>query len=374
MRVGLLTIHAAHNYGSMLQAYALQRTVADQGAEVELIDYLPPCIMDGYSLNPLKNMKTPAMLVKYFLNLPHRIRRTRSFGAFARDCFRLSQRRYTDNRQLRADAANWDAVILGSDQVWNPEIVSQDRAFWLDFAADSFRATYASSFGTTNIPQDYLARLTRALQSFDAIAVREPSAKDLLGEVGKPVTVTCDPVFLLTAAQWAQLERKPKNVPAHYVLLYGVERNPRLEQLARRTAEHYGIPLVDAGIRGNPMGYFGIHSPDYGPREFLYLVRHADYMATNSFHGTAFGTIFRKKCVSILHHSRGTRIRELAELADRARYILPEEASAEEMIRCFEQALPEDDSALVRRVADSRAYLRQTLLRAAGEERSHGKE
>lgn len=370
-RIGILTIHAAHNYGSMLQAYALQRTVEDLApcAAVELIDYLPGCIMDGYSMNPLKNMRSPRMLVKYCLDLPQRIRRSRSFGGFARDCFHLSSKSYTNDAQLSADVSRWDMCILGSDQVWNPEIVSRDRAFWLNFCQESYKASFASSFGTTGIPADYLAQLTDTLRDFDAIAVREPSAKDMLAPADKPITVTCDPVFLLTAGQWAALERKPENLPEHYVLLYGVERNLHLEDLARKAAEHYGLPLVDAGIRSNPMDYFGIHSPDYGPREFLYLVRHADFMATNSFHGTAFGTIFGKKCVSVLHRSRGTRIRELAELADRSGYILPEDASPEELFRRFDQEHPEDDSCLRQRIAESKAYLRRILAQAAEEVR-----
>lgn len=365
LRIGILTIHAAINYGSMLQAYALQRQLEAEAAEdtVELIDYLPPYVMDQYSLDPLKNLKSVKGFLKYCIDLPNRGRRNRAFEAFARDCFHTGAS-YCTARQLEAHGDRWDVCVLGSDQVWNPEIVAQDRSFWLEFAKNSYRASFASSFGTTSIPDDYCTELTAALRGFRNIAVREPSAAKILSGVGKPVTVTCDPVFLLSAPEWAELECKPREVPAHYMVLYTVQRNEKLEELVKQTAAYYGIPVVDLGIRGNPKGYFGIHSPDYGPREFLYLIRHADYMATNSFHGMAFATIFGKKCASVLHRSRGTRIRELAELGDRTRYILPENASAADMIRCFDEEREEDRSRLDQRIADSKQYLKQMLADA----------
>lgn len=365
LHIGILTIHAAINYGSMLQAYALQHQLeALAGADtVELIDYLPPYVMDQYSLDPLKNLNSVKSFLKYCVDLPSRRRRNRAFGMFARDCFHTGTP-YRTPRQLAEDADRWDVCVLGSDQVWNPEIVARDRSFWLDFAKNSYRASFASSFGTTAVPADYCAQLTDALGGFGSIAVREPSAAQMLSGVGRPITVTCDPVFLLSAHEWAQLERRPREVPERYMLFYTVQRNEKLEELVKQTAAHYGISVVDLGIRGNPKGYFGIHSPDYGPREFLYLIRHADYMATNSFHGTAFATIFGKKCVSVLHRSRGTRIRELAELSDRTRYILPEDASAADMIRCFEEEREEDASRLAARIAASKQYLNDMLTRA----------
>ncbi len=365
LRVGILTIHAAFNFGSMLQAYALQNAVecCGDGDKTELIDYLPPCIMDGYSLNPFKNMGSPRSFLKYCVDIPNRVRRNRVFEEFAQDFFHTSPKQYQSNGELYRDRRNWDVCLLGSDQVWNPEIVKQDKAFWLAFA-DGYKASFASSFGTTSIPTEYLDALKQSLNGFDQIAVREPSARQMLSGVEKPIEVTCDPVFLLNAEEWAALERKPEGIPEHYMLLYTVERNEKLETLTQNTAAGYGIPVVDVGFRSNPRGYCGIHSPDFGPREFLYLIRHADYMTTNSFHGTAFATIFQRKCVSILHRSRGTRIRELAELSGRSRYILPGDASAEDVRNVFAGPEEDDYTALNERIAHSKVYLRQVLAQA----------
>lgn len=366
LRIGILTIHAAINYGSMLQAYALQKQLEElaSGDTVELIDYLPPCIMDGYSLNPGKHLKDPGDFLKYCVNFDARRKQRGVFEDFARNCFHRSSRQYTDSAQLEADAEKWDVCVLGSDQVWNPEIVADDRAFWLDFAKSSYKASFSSSFGTTEIREDYRKKLAQTLIKFDQIAVREPSAAAMLSDVEKPIAVTCDPVFLLSADQWAELERKPEYVPEHYIQMYTVERNEKLEELVKQLSAHYGIPVVDLGLRSNPMGYFGIHSPEFGPREFLYLIHHADFLVTNSFHGTAFGTIFRKKCVSILHHSRGTRIRELAELSSRTRFVLSEDASPEDVIMLMEEPYEDDYGPLNERIAGSKAYLEEMLTEA----------
>lgn len=365
LHIGILTIHAAINYGSMLQAYALQNAIESMTEDdVELIDYLPPCIMDGYSLDPIKNIHSSRDFLKYCMTFGDRKKRNRVFEEFAQDFFRASPKQYTNSQQLSDDSANWDLCVLGSDQVWNPDIVAHDRSFWLDFAGSSYKASYASSFGTTAIPEDYRKDLVQALDGFNRIAVREPSAAVMLSDVTQPIAVTCDPVFLLSAEQWSALERKPENLPERYILLYTVERNEKLEALVKAAAAHYGLPVVDLGIRSNPRGYFGIHSPEYGPREFLYLIRHADFMATNSFHGTAFGTIFRKKCISVLHHSRGTRIRELAELSGRTRYILPEETTAANVMKLFEDNSIDDYSRLNERIEASKAYLKSMLADA----------
>lgn len=365
LRIGILTIHAAINFGSMLQAYALQHEVEECAEEdaVELINYLPPYIMDGYSLNPFKNMSSLRSFLKYCVDITGRVRRNRVFEEFARDFFHTTAKKYRSNEELSRDNRNWDVCLLGSDQVWNPEIVEQDRAFWLAFA-DGYKACFSSSFGTTSIPEEYLEALKKTLNSFDRIAVREPSARQMLSGVEKPIEVTCDPVFLLSAEEWTALERKPEGIPEHYMLLYTVERNEKLEALTKSTAASYGIPVVDVGFRSDPRGYCGVHSPGFGPREFLYLIRHADYMATNSFHGTAFATIFRRKCVSILHRSRGTRIRELAELSGRSRYILQEDAGVDDVRNVFASPAEDDYTGLNERIYHSKAYLRQMLTQA----------
>lgn len=365
-RIGILTIHSAVNYGSVLQAYALQKHLeADaNGDTVELIDYQPPCIMDGYSLNPLKNLSNPKRFLKYCVTFHDRKIRNRAFREFTRDCLHLSAKTYTNSQQLSRDCANWNVFVLGSDQVWNPEIVKDDRAFWLEFAKTGYKATFSSSFGTTKVPESYRKALICALNGFQKIAVREPSAADILSGVTQPVAVTCDPVFLLSAGQWEALARKPKDVPDHYILLYTVERNEKLEELVREAAAYYGIPVVDLGARSNPREYIGVHSPAYGPREFLYLIRHANYMATNSFHGTAFSIIFNKRCIGMLHHSRGTRIRELAELAGRSRFILPEDASLSDVTRLFTETNETENTLLNNRIAASGIYLQNILEEA----------
>lgn len=361
--IGILTIHAAINYGSALQAYALQHRMQAENpnADLEIINYLPACIMDQYSNNILNNMKDIKTFIKFCLNFKNRRIRNTQFKEFSDKFFSLSAENYKSNTELKRDSENWDACILGSDQVWNPDIVEDDPAFWLDFMKEGYKATFSSSFGTMDVPRKYLDNLERELENFDRISVREPSAKDMLHQVNKEITVTCDPVFLLSAEEWSKIERKPDGIPSEYILLYTVEKNEKIEDIVKDISKEYNLPIVDLGVRNNPRSYFGIHSSRFGPQEFIYLIHNAKYVFTNSFHGTAFATIFHKKSISILHRSRGTRIRELCDLAGRMHLILPELATIGEVKKVLDKDLCDDYSLLDLRIEASKQYIKELL-------------
>ena len=366
LRMGILTIHAALNYGSMLQAYALQSTLESLAPDssVELIDYLPGIIMDRYASDIRKHLKNMPELAKWALTLRTRYRKNRAFRGFASEYFHLSPKSYEREAELQKDAQRWNVCILGSDQVWNPDIIGNDKTFFLDFASDSLKASFASSFGTEKVNGSFLNMLLDSLQSFEHLAVREASAARILEPLQKPVFVSCDPVFLMSGDQWRSMARRPKQVPDHYILYYSVQRNDAAENLARKLSAHYGLPIVDAGSRNNPLKYIGLHDPDIGPAEFLYLVDHADFVVTNSFHGTAFGTIFRKKCISLVHRTRGTRIRELAQLAERGEYLVDEHTAPADVIALLDREVIAVGGGLAQTIAGSRDYLKNVIRSA----------
>ena len=147
-KVGILTIHAARNYGSMLQAYALQTTVERivPDTKVELIDYLPPRVMDIYSLDIRKHWKQPKRLAAFLLNYSSKVRRDRVFRDFSKRYFHLTDSIFCSNKDLVSLGDQWDVCILGSDQVWNRDIVGDDPAFILDFVRKGRKLSFSSSF------------------------------------------------------------------------------------------------------------------------------------------------------------------------------------------------------------------------------------
>lgn len=370
MRFGLLTIHAAVNFGSALQAAAFLNYMQKLCPEdsVELIDYRPAVIMDPYSVHPGKNWGSAKQITRYLLSWRERKERNRVFERFFEKYFVLSDAVYREEEELEKDSCRWDAVLLGSDQIWNPQIVGYGKAFFLSFCRDVFRASFAGSFGTTNIPETYRKELISELKNFEMVSVREPSAKTLLKEMEdygeKEIAVVSDPVFLLSEEEWTEIEKRPKQIPKEYIAVYTVQRNSALENLVKKIGERYHLPVIDLGLRTRKSDYLGQHSASYGPEEFVYLIHHAQLVFTNSFHGTAFGTIFRKKCISMLHKERGTRLKELAELSGRTVYIVPEQITVNELQTILSKEIDNDYSKLDKRIAQSKEFLTEAVRRA----------
>ena len=370
MRFGLLTIHAAVNFGSALQAAAFLEYMQKlcPGDRVELIDYRPTVIMDPYSVHIGKNLGGAKQVIRYLLSWRERKERNRVFEGFFDRYFVLSDGVYCEERELEEASFQWDAVFLGSDQIWNPQIVGYGTAFFLSFCRNAFRASFAGSFGTTDIPEAYVKELVSELKNFEMISVREPSAKVLLKEMEdygeKEIAVVSDPVFLLSEEEWTEIEKRPKQIPKEYIVFYTVQRNPALEDILKKIGNRYRLPVIDLGLRTRKSDYLGQHSASYGPEEFVYLIHHAQLIFTNSFHGTAFGTIFRKKCISMLHRERGTRIKELAELSDRTAYIVSEQITVNELQNILSKKLDSDYSKLDQRIAQSKEFLTEAVRRA----------
>ena len=167
MIVGILTIHAAINYGSVLQAFALQKYLQMNNPQddFQIIDYCPSIIMDQYSLALSKNIETPKSFIKYILSYKDRKNRGLAFEQFIKSKMKLSPRKYTSDDDLRRDEKRWDSFLLGSDQIWNPEIVGNSDIFMLGFCKDEFCGSFASSFGKLKISDEYLKKLSNELFS-----------------------------------------------------------------------------------------------------------------------------------------------------------------------------------------------------------------
>ena len=334
MIVGILTIHAAINYGSVLQAFALQKYLQMNNPQddFQIIDYCPSIIMDQYSLALYKNIETPKSFIKYILSYKDRKNRGLAFEQFIKSKMKLSPRKYTSDDDLRRDEKRWDSFLLGSDQIWNPEIVGNSDIFMLGFCKDEFCGSFASSFGKLKISDEYLKKLSNELLHFAYVSVREPSAQSILKTTGINSKVVCDPVFLMSDKEWELHERRPSTLPEKYIAYYSVEKNTFLEKKAKAIAERLGIPIVDIGVRSKKSDYLGIHFSSCGPDVFLYLIHHAEIVFTNSFHGTAFCVIYKRQFICMLHKSRGTRIKELLELTDLQNRSISNNTTVDEMI------------------------------------------
>ncbi len=301
MKVGILTFPNSISYGASLQMYALYRAVQTQGHVPEIVNY-----HNAYMKAERHHDKqATSSVAKRFLHTRVRmLLHHRLYAAFhrfeAKYMAMYPTRAFSKKERLIACARRYGAVICGSDQVWNPHITDSDMSYFLDFCGEGTRRiSYAPSFGVETFSVPFAAAVQTELAGFSAVSVREASGARWLASLGvKDVSVVADPTFLLEEREWQTIEKKHPAAEGEYILYFTVHRSDKLFQRCRAWAQQSGIKMIAVG--GNPFKRWKNRDPlleyavDISPDEWLYLMRHARYVVTDSFHGTAFSVIFRK--------------------------------------------------------------------------------
>lgn len=322
MRIKTITCHDVYNVGASLQAYALVTYLRSLGHEAEIIDYKPDYLSNHYRLWGLNNLvyDKPALRELYNLvKLPGRIKarcskRKKCFDTFTRDFLPRTQRRYTSNDELKRNPPEADVYLAGSDQIWNSFFPNgKDPAFYLNFVpAGRVKASYAASFAAEDVAEEWKPQVRQWLSGLDAISVRESTGVGIVERLGIPGAVqVLDPVFLLPKEEWKRLAQPlPRKEP--YIFLYDFDRNDTLGRTARILADRMGWRLYS--YLKNPYADCCFHR--YGPLTFLSLVKDAQLVMSNSFHGTAFSLIFEKRFWTVNRREAiNTRMRDLTALA-----------------------------------------------------------
>ncbi len=319
MKVKTITCHDVYNAGASLQAYALVTYLHLCGHEAEIIDYKPKYLCHYRLWGGNEAYRKPLLWQAYNLaKLPGRVKgrmskKKKAFDRFTETYLSLTEKRYASNEELKSDPPPADVYLAGSDQIWNPLFPNgRDPAFYLDFApAGSVRASYAASFATDSLPEEWKSPMAGWLGGLQARSVRELSGVRILEELGFPGAVqVLDPVFLLDAAHWDGMT-VPMDVEEPYLLVYDFDRNPDVAAFVQGTAKKRGWRIYSVF----PCAYCDRCFPAAGPQQFLTLVRHAAFVVSNSFHATAFSLLFRKQFV-VFDRSEdiNARMRDLLEL------------------------------------------------------------
>lgn len=367
MKIGIITIHSAYNYGSALQAVATCEAINNfTNHQSEIINYQPDSIMSMYSLKLSENLASVKALLKYMLAYRSRTRKKKVFDKFWKESNCLSEKRYISNEQLCLANSEYDCFVVGSDQVWNPDIVKHAfPSFCLAFAdKEKTKMSYASSFGVDSIDCVKLEYLNRKLQGFTSISVREEQAKALLNNMNQQkTTIVCDPVFLISKEDWIK-KVKAFELPREYILVYCVEQNKSFRNKIRDIGLKLDLPIVDIGTSTNPLNYVGMHSDSVGPGEFLYALQNASYVITNSFHGTAFSIIFEKHFIVKAHSTRGIRMKSLLEKVDMRNKLVSGDETVDELISSLHEQAHKENSKrlLIDYIQESRNFLVSSLM------------
>ncbi len=299
MKIKTITCHDVYNLGASLQAYALAEYLRKIGQEVEIIDY-KPLYLQHYNLNKVNNpvYDKPVLRELYLLmKLPERLKDRRSkrkkeFDKFRETFLPITNQTYCTNEELKRDVPEADIYFAGSDQIWNTLFKNgKDPAFYLDFApSGSVRASYAASFATEDIVEEEKINVKRRLEKMDYISVREKSGIAIVNQLGiKGAVQVLDPVFLLEQSKWIEME-KNSDFREPYLLVYDFEGNEKIQGFVIKKAKEENLKIYSI----LPCDYCDRCFNEEGPQMFISLIHYAEYIVSNSFHGTAFAIIFRK--------------------------------------------------------------------------------
>ncbi len=312
LKAGVITFHRAINYGAVLQMYGLQKKLENMNIESCVIDYRCKYMEDKYASKHRLNVKNHVKNVPLILKKRSYTKKKVLFREFVEKYCKQSQM-CCNSDELKNVENQLDFIITGSDQVWNNTLTNSDNTFFLDFVKESKKkVSYAASFGLSQIRPEFKKEYKEMLKSFGSISVRENTAQELVKTLGVESKVVVDPVFLLSKDEWAKLVVKNK-YKKPYILIYSFKGDKYLVGQAKILAKKFNCEIIC--ISETMKRKFGIKYIDNAsPEEFVSLIHNANFVLTNSFHGTVFSIVFNKPFVVELFENakgRNSRIENL---------------------------------------------------------------
>lgn len=306
MKIGILTFHRAHNYGAVLQAYALQEYIKSLGYDVEIIDYRAVEICRAHDLFKTKDFLARSItgkilhLFTFIFFIRKRIIRNLNFNKFI-NSLHLSKCVYGEKT---INIKGYEYIFFGSDQIWNPSIFKGfNRIYTGQFEkGKSIFITYAASAGMTSKLDDLKCEFNELIGNFDYVSVREKSLQMYIQSLkNEKVEIVLDPIFLLNIKELNKILIEPIHTKP-YVLIYQVKRDNRVNILAEKIASENNWDVVEVTCEVLTKSKFYTNQTAH-PLEFVGLIKSAEFIVTTSFHGTSFAILLNKPFYSIMFNT-----------------------------------------------------------------------
>lgn len=300
-KVGIITFHSAHNYGSSLQSYALQKTISNLGYDCEIINFRTEAQKDQYT--PLTKRKGLKYIVKnayFLLNYSWRKAKYDKFEDFIKNMLVKSPKEYSTLEQLYNENFPYTHFISGSDQIWNTAPNDANMAYFLPFVKNAKRIAYTPSFGQLgNIKRQ--EEIKKYLNDYDFISVRDEFGRDLVKQLtGRKAEILVDPTMLFTKERWTKLIDNKPLINGEYIFFYTLFASKEMIKVVKNISNILGMPVVISNISNQYEIFSGFTKyTKSGPLEFINLVNNAKFVCTSSFHGTVFSILLHKPFIAI---------------------------------------------------------------------------
>lgn len=299
------------NYGNRLQAYALNSFLSEifscEAVSLILSFYKRKIVFSCKSLFVLfveKGLSKILNKVKIYKDS-----KNKDFSDRLRNAQKFTSKTTSEviNSFEDLQKMNYDVLITGSDVVWAQGSIGVDRVRFLDFSlpAEYKKISYAASFGENWIPTQNRKYVKKYLTDFDAISVREKSSLVLLKDIGVENAVhVCDPTLLLTAEEWGSVAEPVQEIKENYIFVYLLGKDVSQREAIKKLAEKYNLKIATIPHADNVYDSVDDNFGDYklmdaSPENWVWLIKNAEYVITDSFHGTVFSTIFSKKFIVV---------------------------------------------------------------------------
>lgn len=323
LKIGIITLSASYNCGSMLQSYALKTILAKYG-EVEIINFTSDSSRKQYSIIPKNPLKLTYLKFTNSRILEALRAEKADYTAFQRNCLMMQDKEY-DINNLHEIKDKYDVVVAGSDQVWNVCMSDFDESFFCGWCGKHCKkVAYAPSLGGHDIRESpQKEKFIEYILDFDFLSTREEFGKKVLSDItARDIPKVLDPTLMLQYADWENLVGSPL-VHGDYIFYYSwAYCYGELREVVAARSQTTGLPVyvIDAHkYRGNKLeGYDFILSRQGGPLAFLNLMRYAKEVYVESFHGMIFAYTFKKNFWLLDTHANyeqlDSRLREIVDL------------------------------------------------------------
>ena len=316
MRVDIITLHAIKNYGSVLQALATQRLFEEFGFDVTIINY----IRHNVTNDELPKTICGNNPVKRIVLLPTLKKWKKVFDGFINMNLNLTEKCYSTLEDFDSYSSDADVFCTGSDQVWNSTWNRGiEYPLYLSFVPDNkLKIAFAASFGKNELEDDEVQKTREYIEKYKYISVRESAAVNILKNQYKyknDVIQLLDPTLSMESSFWRRYA-EPYNIDGDYILIYNLNRSREFDDYARKLSKITGLKAVRICYRYDQLVRYGksVIIPSVG--QFIYLIDHAKYVLTDSFHATAFSFNMNTEPICIYPKEFSSRIDSFLDVVE----------------------------------------------------------
>lgn len=319
MKVEIITLHFITNFGSMLQTYATQIAIEKLGYEAEVMDFVPKGISFRGAIWPKNDVPIWKKAIKFLPFLVVILVEFSDLNRFLKKYIHLSSKRYNCYQDIVNNIPVADVYLSGSDQVWNTQNNNPPedlKAYYLGFAPEGKkRIAYAGSFGKNTFTPEEEAIIKEYIAKYDHISVREDDGINILHRFGFDNGVhVVDPTLLLRGDDWRRFASVKKAPKPGYVFVYNLNRNGLIKEVAQAIAKKKGVRIINFA---DTFDFIKCAENRFGnsAEDFVNHIANADFVVTDSFHGTAFSLNLNRQVIVVKAPRYNSRIESILRMA-----------------------------------------------------------